>query len=278
MTDRNATDEVVSAFLDGEATGDEAARVRSDPELMRRLDELRVASRAVAQRPEPPPRRVRDAAITGALDAYDDLGASTHRGTDVPSTVRPLVRRRRPGVAVGLSAAAIVALLVLAVPLVALLRDGNDGADLATSTPRDANTSAQDDLAAGDVDDDQEAPIDLGAVDGPDDLRRAVDTLSPPTFSEPDSVEETADEGGAAAATEPSSSDEPALSDQARSPAKCETGLRDADDQLGALRLVATATYRGRPAFVYVFEVADGSAPIHVVARDSCEILTVVPA
>ena len=285
MTDRDATDEVISAFLDGEVTDDEAARVRADPELLRRLEELRVASRAVAQHPEPPAREARDAAIARALGAYDEAGASTHRETDasthgeagVKSTVRPLVRRRRVGVAAGLSAAAIVALLALAVPLVALLRDGDERRDLATSAPEEADTSAED-LLDGDAGGAQEAPVDLGAVDGPDDLRQAVGTLSPSALAEPGSAEESTGEGGDVPGSAPSSADEVTAFSQAQSLADCETDLRDADDRLGALRLAATAIYQGTPAFVYVFELPDGSTPIHVVASDSCEVLTVVPA
>ena len=52
MADEHA-DELASAYLDGEASAAERARVESDPELRRRVDELRRAS-ALVGRPVSP--------------------------------------------------------------------------------------------------------------------------------------------------------------------------------------------------------------------------------
>lgn len=74
-------DELASAYLDGEATDDERARVDGDPDLLARVDELRRVREAVATPTAAPSARARDDAIAAALHASTvvDLGAERAR-------------------------------------------------------------------------------------------------------------------------------------------------------------------------------------------------------
>ena len=247
MTDRDHTDELVSAFLDGEATDEEAAQVRRDPELLRRLEQLRATSEAVGGAPEPPTEAARDAAVERALAAYDE-------GDGTP---------RRPGVLVGLSAAALVVLLALAFSLVALVGGDDQGEDLATESPAaeaDGEALALDDQSGG-----LDAPVDLGRIGDVEELQDAVDEATADLDSAPRAADEATGEAGDAAAPEAFAEVGP--------DAGCEPELRALDEDLGELRLVATAVYRETPALVYVFGLADGSTRIQVAATGTCALV-----
>jgi len=66
-------DELVSAYLDGEATADEVARVESTPELMAEVDRLQALTSRIASAPAVPPAPVaqREAHLAAALAAFD---------------------------------------------------------------------------------------------------------------------------------------------------------------------------------------------------------------
>jgi hypothetical protein len=113
--DRQPDDEIVSAYLDGEATPEEAALVEREPALQARLAAFRAAGAEVARPPaaadadrERHLRRAREALAEG-----DDNVASVH-------LLDAARRRRRTYV---LSAAAVVAVLLLGAALVPVLRD-----------------------------------------------------------------------------------------------------------------------------------------------------------
>jgi hypothetical protein len=74
-------DEVASAYLDGEATEDERARVEGDAELLARVDTLRGVRDALAAPTEGPGSSDRDVAIRAAVAASTvvDLGAERAR-------------------------------------------------------------------------------------------------------------------------------------------------------------------------------------------------------
>jgi hypothetical protein len=147
MTDQPPSDldELVSAYLDGEATPEEVARVDADPALSARVAELGAVARAVAAPVPPPPASVRDAAIARALAAATtvDLGAERRR-------------RSRTGLWVASVAAAVLAVLI-AVPLVARIAGDDGGTTTAGRTAdedaptaeRSSTTAAAEEEAAG---------------------------------------------------------------------------------------------------------------------------------
>jgi hypothetical protein len=163
MTDPDlfSDDELVSAYLDGEATPDERARVENDPRLQRRLGELRAVSRAVGTPHFFPESPRRDEIIARAVAATAPAAAPGGLVVDL------VAARRRRRVVVALSAAAAVLLVLIAAPL-ALREDrgdqqtaieaGQDATDDAGEIAEDADT----DGAVAENDDDQ-APA---AADG----------------------------------------------------------------------------------------------------------------
>jgi hypothetical protein len=99
----NDDDEMLSAYLDGEATPEEAARVASEPRLQARLRELEAAAALVGIPVEPAPATALEAAIGAALAAADAPTAP----------VIQLDSRRRKQWALA-SVAAVVLLVVIA--------------------------------------------------------------------------------------------------------------------------------------------------------------------
>jgi hypothetical protein len=84
MTDQHPSDEVVSAYLDGEATPTEAAAVEASAPARARRDELD-AVRAQVGEPVVPPIGARDAAVAAALAVHDHEMASAPAGTTTGS-------------------------------------------------------------------------------------------------------------------------------------------------------------------------------------------------
>lgn len=126
-------DELVSAYLDGEASADEIARVESSPELLAEVETLRAVAALVASDPDPatvdPGRR--DAHIAAALAA-----SSTAANVTGLSAARARPWYRQPVAAV----AAVLLAAVIAVPLLANLGGDDADSDVATSASDDAAT------------------------------------------------------------------------------------------------------------------------------------------
>jgi hypothetical protein len=116
--------ELASAYLDGEATADERARVEEDPALLAEVERLRRVREAVATTSPAPPAQ-RDAAITAALSAFDELRA---RDPSAP-TIVPISSRRHARWMQGVTAVAAAALLVVGGFVIANRGDDDGSAD-----------------------------------------------------------------------------------------------------------------------------------------------------
>lgn len=113
-------DELASAYLDGEATAEEAALVESDPRLQELVEELRAVRNLVGAPVEVPSDEVRDQMIARALD---------HRAPVVSmETARRRLRAIPPQARVILAAAAVVA-AIAAVGVTIFERQGDEFAD-----------------------------------------------------------------------------------------------------------------------------------------------------
>ncbi|MEL7156792.1 MAG: zf-HC2 domain-containing protein [Actinomycetota bacterium] len=75
----NDFDELLSAYIDGESSPEEVARVEADPELRAAADSLRALSGQVGRVPAPGPE-IRSAHLAAALDAFDASAASAASG------------------------------------------------------------------------------------------------------------------------------------------------------------------------------------------------------
>lgn len=129
---------LASAYLDGEATPDERARVEADPSLLGEVERLRAARIALLDAAlfEGPSDDIREAAITAALAAWD-VTASGPSGADAeappvarPSNVRTFERRRTYTRWLG-AAAAVAAVAALGV---VVSQSGGGGDDAETSS------------------------------------------------------------------------------------------------------------------------------------------------
>jgi hypothetical protein len=166
MTDFDPTpdDELVSAYLDGEATPAERAVVEGDPRLLARVSELRAVATAVGA-PVSPADAARDRLIAQALAAAPPVAP-------VVSLDAARRRRQRIGVTIASVAAALVALLALPV----LLDDGS-------SDDQTAAVESADDGAEDAADPDDGAAPESGADDEASD-----DTWDGESVGEPDAT------------------------------------------------------------------------------------------
>ena len=154
-------DELVSAYLDGEATSDEIAIVESSPELMSRVQTMRALSLQLGA-PVSAPAEQKEAHIAAALGAFDEMfSVETDRAATEPVTSPTLVavpepargeshgfdsssgvtslaaaraRRRPRGFNTGVIAAAAAAVLLFVAVAALSFGRGNDSADVATSS------------------------------------------------------------------------------------------------------------------------------------------------
>lgn len=127
-------DELVSAYLDGEATPAEIAEVEQDDGLLARVEQLRAARDAAAAPVAPLPAELRDRMIETALAAADAETDQRREARIVP------VRRRRETL-LAVAAAAILLAAVVSAGLIAS-RGGDDEAEMA------ADAAAADDSGA----------------------------------------------------------------------------------------------------------------------------------
>ena len=182
-------DELVSAYLDGQAAPDEIVIVESSPELMSRVETLRLLSDQLAV-PVSVPTAQKEAHLAAALDAFDALftsdtnneapratavratavatAASTSAASETPPPVASLEaarERRRPRrFNTGLIAAAAAAAVLFVAVAAVSLGGGNDSLDVATSevaveaaSGADSASAAMEDSAADAAIDDEEA-------------------------------------------------------------------------------------------------------------------------
>ncbi len=126
-------DELASAYLDGEATAEEAALVESDPRLQELVEELQAVRELMATPVEAPSDEVRDQMIARALD---------HRAPVVSmETARRRLRAIPPQARAILAAAAVVAAIAL-VGVTVLDRQGDEFADDDAAAPVAADAPA----------------------------------------------------------------------------------------------------------------------------------------
>lgn len=215
-------DELVSAYLDGEATPDERARVEADPELLGRVEVLREVTRQTAMVP-PPLDAVREANLVAALTIFDTEIAPRSAGA-TPPTVAPVglaappVGVDRPGVVSDLDAArrrrqsrrmtvlgvAAAVILVVVVAAGLLLKGRTSTSTDVAATAAAPATNAPNAAAKAD-----RSPVTGRAAEGGNSGAAGQAPTPPPTSAAPAARPTTtrANAGGAAAPAAPSASD-----------------------------------------------------------------------
>jgi hypothetical protein len=311
MTDRTAPpgpdahldDLATSAALDGLATGAEQAHLGGCADCRAGVERLRAVQSLVATAPPPDPVR-REQSIAVALAAFDEVAPAPPKATPLAPARRAGTRRRRRAadLAPWLGVAAVLLLMVLAVPLLSGLGGNDDGdtAQTASDSSGEAGGAAPEEQATA-------APAppvdvgDLGTLAVGADLRPVADRALGPVADDGGAdaaassgagdaaEEEAAEEEDAPGALEVSPrttgvpEDEGVLPEEgddgaqvAATATPCEGAVRQGLPEAGALLLVGTATVDGAPAAVYGF-AAPTSRPtvlLALVVEEGCRTVT----
>ncbi len=192
MNDDPTLDELVSAYLDGEATADEVARVEQSADLTARAATLRSVRDAVAAPVGPPPDGHRDQAVSAALRASSTAANVTSLATHQGRSARAMRLA---------SIAAVIAVFMLAGSLVLLSRDSGDRDETVASADAaaEASDAVLDSAADGDLrspDESTEAPAEEPASESPVEAEAMADEAmgetSEPAAEEPAAAEEAA--------------------------------------------------------------------------------------
>jgi hypothetical protein len=252
-------DELASAYLDGEVTGDERARVENDPQLQARVERLRAVAEAVG----------------GGFTPLSDEDATMQRrrarlaGEDVvlAGPVAPAVRRDRrvwlPPAAV--AAAVLVILALVGVLLIAAAGTGGGSADTASAGKAETAGGAATDT-----------PSSASAAVGGTTLRELGSFADNAALRR--TLEQLADVTTLAGAYQ---SDESTTRVKAAEVQRCDTTVRAAQSDLGDRLAFAGAEIGGRRVLVFSHPVegsAGGTAKTQLTAVDmeTCQPLFAV--
>jgi len=173
-------DELVSAYLDGDATPAERALVESDPVLLAQVERFRLVAEALRQPVSPDPVR-KEQAIAAALGVLDGSVVPFPAGGRPlpPPSARPA--GRRPNRWLTVAAAATVAAVVAVAGVALTSGDDNDTAAPSTETESTGTTGTSGNAAFPPASDVPTSPpavalvVDLGSFDDLDALIDAVD-------------------------------------------------------------------------------------------------------
>ena len=139
--ERFREDELVSAYLDNEATPAEVAEVERDATLLARVEQLRSVRDAVAAPVPPAPSAQREQAISAALGVADAEAAAR-----LEAKIVPVHQPQR--LLLALAAAVIVLAAVVGGGLIAS-RGGDDALEMASEAPTMADAADDAEMAAG---------------------------------------------------------------------------------------------------------------------------------
>ncbi len=160
-------DELISSYIDGEATLDEVARIQADPELLARVQEFEAAAELLSSPVTPLPQSDVDRLIDNALwqsttsDRITDLSAVRAMRTFNPQRLATI-------------AATLVLLAGVVGALIALNSDSGD--EMSASTTADSSEMADD--YVGDDGDDMAASEDAMADSDDGDMAESGDDMA----------------------------------------------------------------------------------------------------
>jgi hypothetical protein len=260
-------DELLSADLDGELeraaaafglTLDDARDAIATPEARARRAALAGAARFVAA-PVDLPSGAAGPMVAGAL-------AAARAENELEDARRRRARRADTARKVLVAAGSAAAVVVVIVGLAHLPRGGSDSKSTAASVPPPSESSGHAAAEAGG----------FGGLDSPEQLRRRVAVRLPSPAPQFDATTGTTERGAAPSSPRGAKAVDGPSTDQALDKlASCRLPARRAAAASAAPVLSGAATWRGRPAYVFVFREGDGYRAV-VVARADCAVLTTV--
>lgn len=288
-------EELVSAYLDGEATADERARVEADPALLAEVEAFRAVAAAVGGPVLPPDRHRGDRMIAAALaaaeprsdrsdsaDPPEQPARPEHRDRSADADVVPIGRRRSRWLtrAPGLAAAAAV-LFLIGIGLVVTARDTGPDQSAGRQTARETETRSATGDGAGSSEDRSEEQDELSSEAAP----RAATPPAADLGGFPDEAAlrealgtQALDAGPEAGSPSAEGGSDAAGDDDARfrtEADRCATVVTTTDTALDELLTVRTASIDGVPVLVFSHRERDEPGRIidTVVDRGSCQIL-----
>jgi hypothetical protein len=289
-------DELVSAYLDGEATPDERAVVEARPDLLAKLNQFRSVAGQVADVEPPDPAR-RAAAVDAALQSSDQ-SRTTGSDDGVVDLGARRTRARRPGLLIGLSAAAAV-VLVVAIGA-AVLRSRSQPALTSVGTAAEvagptSSTAVPDNARA------QTASPAAGAASGAAgngaqaDSAAGVPVVDFGNFADQAALDtrlraqlDLPVPAGAGAVPAPEAASVPTTGISTPFAASggfraCDGAIRAGDPALVALTSTGTATVSGQPVYVGIYSVRQtpgaGTPPVQaVVVTPACTVVSTQPS
>jgi len=272
MAVHTPNDEVLSALLDAEPVGSDAAHVAACSSCQARLAELRAAAVAVAAPPPHAPAELRSAAVARAVDAFSDDSLPGRA-----AVVTPLRRRRRTTTGsrrVGPlpAAAALVALVVAAGWMFTLTSGGERRSESASDSFESGagalRSPAAEGEGAGAAGDEPGGEVGLGAG------APSTEDAPPRVQAAAGSAESVADGGDLGAVDDLAAITRQAEADLAGaskpgSIRPCRTQAQSA----GTLLWQANVTYKGRAATAYVVRDGAGKRVTQVWATTDCSLI-----
>lgn len=176
-------DELASAYLDGDVTAAERARVEGNPALLAQVERFRLVADALREPVNPDPAR-KEQAIAAALGVLDGSVVPFPAGGRPlpPPAVRPAGRRPNRWLAVVAAAAIAAVVAVASVALTGGDDNDDDTASPSTETEPTGTTGTSGNSAFPSVSDVPTSPpavarvVDLGSFADIDALIEAVDT------------------------------------------------------------------------------------------------------
>ena len=219
-------DELVSAYLDGEATQAEIAEIEQDDALMARVELLRSVRDSVAAPVAPMPAERREQVISAALAVADAENTQRREARIVP------VRRRRETL-LAVAAAAILLAAVVSAGLIAS-RGGDDEAEMAAEATAAADSGAMAEAAPAATA--APADADMAMAEDSADYEMAAESMpeeEPMAEEEPSAEEEPmAQEALAATADAEGTVDPEAVAEleAALAAAEAESAMEETDD------------------------------------------------
>jgi hypothetical protein len=260
MTDPTPTDDhldLVSAYLDGEATADERARVEADPALLARVEELR----AIAE------------AVRGGMTPLTDEQAAAQRRRAIAAGQAPAPparaargRRRTPLPSPVAAAAVIIVIALLGAWL--LVSGGNGSSDKADSASSGAPTATTEPTASDTAGEEKSAAEDARTIGLPS-LGSFATRQALTAVLERTDVTTLQERAGAAPSDD--RFDAPAASIE-----RCEAPLQAGQPELGDRLSIATARLDGRLVYVFSHPVRGKDAAVtqlSVIDAQTCAVL-----
>jgi negative regulator of sigma E activity len=260
-------DELLSAYLDGEATPEDAARIERDPELLARVGELAAVRDAVRSDVPAVDDATREATLARVLSEFEHEAPPA-----VLTTTTQLARRRRdPGRVLATAAAAVIAIALLGGAIGMLSRESSGGDDSSADAGAGLSTSLAEDgeqQQPGDADAEAYSSAEAAEQGSNGPLRTAAASLG--SFADEEQLRQAVRSRLLSPAPGEDAGEDDSLAPEDRAPIRIESACSAPD----GTRTIHVADLSGRSVLVVVTE---GDLALVIDPRTCTEVLRITP-